>query len=320
MTRTASTVAPALLLAAAIAAQAPETQPAETPRAAAAADTELVSLHVLTGDTVYSRQPLQSPPTPAPAPAPAPAPPMPASDPQPQPPQGQGTVADRPFAVVRDAQFAPDGRLVALLVDAPAGGERDAAPRLLPAKSVQWDAATRRWLTAQPTLQLAELTAHDPGKGTKSPAATLAGRIVLASELLTATWVAPRSGDAPAAVEASASKESAANDAAPRIVWWFAPAHQQLAFAVVSHGGKFVPIPWSAVRTSSSAGKLEAKLDNPASASDLAPNLASAAEAPAADVRRRCYEHYGAPTPPWDRAGEPTKGKTDAPTGRGDRR
>jgi hypothetical protein len=310
----AAAVAPTLLLGLA-AAQAPSDSPRLTP-----ADTALVLLQQLPGDTVYARQPLQSPPTPAPAPspvpAPAPAPAPPGSTTAPPAAPPQGSAADRPFAVVRDAQIGADGRVLAFVVEAPQVAGRDAAVRLLPAKSVQWDAATKRWLTVQPTLQFAELAVHEPGKPAKVQA-PLPGRVVLASELLAATWTAappPAPADGGArAVDASATK----HPAPPRVVWWLAPAHQQVAFAVVPHGEGFLPVPWSAVRTTGAGAQVEARLDNQALASDTAPRLASANDPPPADVRRRCYEHYGAPTPRWDRADEPAKVGDVPPTGSG---
>jgi hypothetical protein len=291
-----------LLLVAGVLAQAPG-----EPRASTPPDTALQSLQLLTAESVYTRQPLaaspQNPPTPAPAPAPA------SGTQNPAPPQG--TTADLPFAAIRDAEFDGDGRLLALIVaHVPKSGAADPTLRLLPAKSVRWDPASKRWLTVEPTLVWAELPeVSAPRKPEKAPVAAIERRKHLASELLAATF-----GQAPTPAPAEPAVEVSTKPTKARITWWLAPEHQQLAFAVVPYGDKSLPIPFALVRTNGSGDAVTVRVESAAGMLDHAPVTGSANEPPASAVRHRCYEYFGAAAPKWERPPEPPR---DGKSGKG---
>jgi hypothetical protein len=277
--RTLCLIAAAQLLATA-AAQAPGDAAANHP----ATEAKLHSLQLLLTETIFTRQPL----TPAEA-----------GQPKGGAPGNAGSSGDRPFAIVRDAMFEPTGKLTSLIVDAPStDGGRGGGSRTLPAKSVQWDDATKRWLVGEMSLQFAELPEFknpDPAPP-KEPATTPAQRPVMASELLNASGAGLSTG----ANEAIQTKEKGGTKA--RIVWWMSPVNQQLAFAVVSQGEKFLAVPWAALRTSGSGEQLEVRLQAAPTAMDGAPTVASAMEQPSAAVRQAAYRHYAVDVPKWDRA------------------
>lgn len=257
------------LLLAVASAQTPEAGAQPTPPP----DVLLQSLATLLGDTVFVRQPLVNDP------------------------QRQGSAHDIAFATVRDAEFDADGRLGNLLVAAaPNSTNADKALRVLPAKAVKWDVASKRWLTNEPTLvwaELAELPANDPKK-------VPAQRPRLASELLAATSSAP----APAEPVDPGKRQPER-----RIAWWFTPEHEQLAFATVPHGEKHLPIPWAVLRVQGSGDATRVEVPTPAI--ENAPACPSATEPPAVAIRHHAYLHFGAAVPKWERQAEPGKGAGD---------
>ncbi len=273
--RTLCLIAAAQLLATA-AAQAPGDAAAKHP----ATEAKLHSLQLLLTETIFTRQPL-----------------APGEASQGGAPGNAGSSGDRPFAIVRDAMFEPSGKLTSLIVDAPStDGGRGGGSRTLPAKSVQWDEATKRWLVGEMSLQWAELPEFknaDPAP-TKEPANTAPQRPVMASELLNAT-VAGMSTGANEAIQTKGGAKA-------RIVWWMSPVNQQLAFAVVGHGEKFLAVPQAALRASGSGAQTEVRLQAAPTALDGAPTVASAMEQPSAAVRQAASRHYGVDVPKWDRA------------------
>jgi hypothetical protein len=229
----------------------------------------LQSVAQLLGDTVFVRQPLVAEP------------------------QRQGSAHDIAFATVRDGEFDADGKLATLVVAAaPNSTNADKALRLLPAKSVKWDVASKRWLVTETTLvwaELAEVPALEPKK-TPTP------RPRLASELLAATLSAP-----PAAEPVDPAKRQPER----RITWWFTPEHEQLAFATVPHGDKHLPIPWTVLRLQGSGDATRVEVPTPAI--ENAPTCTSATEPPAVAARHHAYVHFGAAVPKWERPAEPGK-------------
>ena len=272
---------PIALVLASVAAQTPGGAGEPAPRSEIA----LQSLQSLTIETVFQRQPL-------------------AATQEPEK-DGGGTAAYQPFARIRDAQFTRDGRLVELHVET--AGAADGQPplrRVLPAKAVRWDEASKRWLTVEPNLAFAGL--DEVGKPSKEPAVRKENQL-LASELMLAT--AGGSGHADeAAVEASEAKTK---KQAP--VLWFVPAEQTIAFAVMPHGSKLVPLPWSLVQIKEQGGRLQLLIDTNAARLDDAPTCKDASQQPSAELRQRCYQHYGVPAPKWERKLDSEKDRKDPP-------
>ena len=272
---------PVALVLASVAAQTPGGAGEPAPRSEIA----LQSLQSLTIETVFQRQPL-------------------AATQEPEK-DGGGTAAYQPFARIRDAQFTRDGRLVELHVET--AGAADGQPplrRVLPAKAVRWDEASKRWLTVEPNLAFAGL--DEVSKPSKEPAVRKENQL-LASELMLAT--AGGSGHADeAAVEAS---EARTKKQAP--VLWFVPAEQTIAFAVMPHGSKLVPLPWSLVQIKEQGGRLQLLIDTNAARLDDAPTCKDASQQPSAELRQRCYQHYGVPAPKWERKLDSEKDRKDPP-------
>ena len=132
---------------------------------------------------------------------------------------------------------------------------------MLPAKAVRWDEASKRWLTVEPNLAFAGL--DEVSKPSKEPAVRKENQL-LASELMLATASGLVSGRADeAAVEASEAK---AKKQAP--VLWFVPAEQTIAFAVMPHSSKLVPLPWSLVQIKEQGGRLQLLIDTNAARLD----------------------------------------------------
>lgn len=312
------TVAVSQLLAAAVA-QNPvdaSTRPAGAPEA------KLHSLQLLLTETIFARQPLATPPTPDAQQKPG------------APGAGAGSTGDRPFAIVRDATFEPGGRLTALIVEAPTADNGRGSPRVLPARSVQWDEATKRWLVAEVSLQWAELAefktpgmvdpsakdpntkdpAKEPAPNETDPVTSVTQRPVLASELLNARLT----GFEP---EASGKSETidTKGGVKPRVVWWISPLHEQLAFAVVGHGDKFLALPWALMRTSGQGGATEVRVQAQPTAVEGAPTVASAMEQPALAVRHASYKHYGVEVPKWDESSPQTAQGADKSSAKSDR-
>jgi hypothetical protein len=272
---------PIALVLASVAAQTPGGAGEPAPRSEIA----LQSLQSLTIETVFQRQPL-------------------AATQEPEKDAG-GTAAYQPFARIRDAQFTRDGRLVELHVET--AGAADGQPplrRVLPAKAVRWDEASKRWLTVEPNLAFAGL--DEVSKPSKEAAVRKENQL-LASELMLAT--AGVSGHADeAAVEASEAKTK---KTAP--VLWFVPAEQTIAFAVMPHGSKLVPLPWSLVQIKEQGGRLQLLIDTNAARLDDAPTCKDASQQPSAELRQRCYQHYGVPAPKWERKLDSEKDRKDPP-------
>jgi hypothetical protein len=285
---------PAVLVIAGAAAQAPGNATAQPARH----ECSMQSLQALTSETIYQRQPLSP-------------------SPEGRGASASGTVADQRFARIRDARFERSGRLVEMIVEMPDEATNPhAVRRVLPAEAATWDDATKRWITTDTNLKFAELTevpkaelatdpkSTDPNKGKK-------GQTVLASELLLASVkmapvqqvVAADPAGEPAAKKADDA--SATKEGKSTAIVWFVPSERMLSFAVVQHGTRHLPLPWSLLRVANQAGELQLTTDsNPARFTD-APNCKDAMEQPARDLRQRCYEHYGVPCPKWDRpAGE----------------
>ncbi len=229
----------------------------------------------------------------------------------------EGSVHDAAFARIRDAEFAADGKLVAFLVEAPATAKvADSSVRTLAAAAVRWDATTRRWLTASPTLQWAELPVREPTKdadegGADDPARRAVRSTRLASELLRCVPDVS-SARSHKLVEASAGKDAGtardakdAKDAAagPRVVWWFAAAPQQLAVAVLPLQGTNAVVPWSALRIDGPAAAPRLQVQTSANLG-MAPKCTRADEIPDHALRLRTYEYFGVKPPSWDRAPE----------------
>ncbi len=229
-----------------------------------------------------------------------------------QPTTNGGAAADTPFARVRDAEFTADGHLQHLIVTGPAGAKApDGSMRVLAAGSVRWEPASRHWLVHEPTLQFAELPAHEPprpDKDKKEPAITNRLTRVLASDLLRGEPAEPI-GKVPA-VEASGRKVAA------RIVWWFVPAAQQLATATFPKDGKHHVVPWAALRLEGNAEAPRVRIDSTA-ALDGAPMCSNADDQPSSAVRQQSYAHFGVKPPAWDTAAPPEKGKTEPDHGKG---
>ena len=86
----------------------------------------------------------------------------------------------------------------------------------------------------------------DPVSTTTTP------RPILASELLNAriTGFEPEPSGKSETLETKGGVK-------PRVVWWISPVHEKLAFAVVSHGDKFLALPWALMRTSGQGGQTD---------------------------------------------------------------
>lgn len=262
-----SVVPPMLLLAAASA-----QEPSGVSRQPATNEIELQSLQALVTETVFVRQP---------------------SSTNPGGNASAGSAADVAFARIRDAEFGPDGRLASLIVDAPPNTKgADTKSHTLSASSVRWDAATRRWLTVETTLQLAELPAYDAMKDKKLPAANPKQRPALASELLRGEY-----GDA---AKAGGVAEATAKKAPPeRIVWWFSPAAQQVAVAVVPVDGKHLLVPFAALRVE--GGEMPRVRIESTAGTDGAPACTNGDELPSKALRQQSYAHFGVTPPVWER-------------------
>ncbi len=206
-----------------------------------------------------------------------------------------GTRAFTPFAVVRDATFAPDGRLVALLVESADTNDKQGERRELPAKALLWDATTQRWCTDDPNLTFASLTAPANPAPIAEAAAKPAVRTILASDLAHATCKTAAKGAAPATGDAPATN---AAKAAP--VLWFAPAQRTLVFAAIENDGKRVLLPWAALKVGDGKDGCELQIDAVAARLADAPVCTKPDEPPPAALRRRSYEHFGVPIPKWE--------------------
>ena len=250
---------------------------------AAPAAVFLQSLQLLTTESVYTRQPTS----------------------------GDGSAADLAFAAIRDASFAPDGRLLEFVLEPPLGTPAgDAKRRLLPAKSVRWHAESKRWLLFEPALRWAELAEVTPDKATpadKEPVTSERPQARLATELLGAVPMAAPPDTARKALEASAQQPGAL-----RLVWWFGPAQQQLAAAVVPHDGKHLVVPWAALRTHRGGEALSVRIDAPAAKLGEAPLSPTPDAAPDTALRQRSYQHFQTPVPAWDRPPTDTPDKDKA--------
>ncbi len=213
-----------------------------------------------------------------------------------------GTRAFTPFAVVRDATFAPDGRLLALLVESADTQDKQGERRELPAKALLWDATAQRWCTDDPNLRFASLTAPADPAPIAEGAAKPAARAILASDLARATCK-PARGPA-----ATASDATATNVAKAAPVLWFAPAQRALVFAAIENDGKRVLLPWGALKVGEGKEGCELSLDAAAARLADAPVCTKPDEPPPAALRRRSYEHFAVPIPKWEtpneRAGE----------------
>ena len=279
----ASRFLPTALVLASVATQTPGGAGEPAPRAEIA----LQSLQSLTIETVFQRQPLTA---------------------TPDPEKNGGTAAFQPFARILDARFARDGRLVEFHVEnAGAADGQSPQRRVLPAKAVRWDQASKRWLTVEPNLAFAGLDEVD--KATTEPAVRKENQ-VLASELMLASpgGLASARANEPGAADASEAK---ARRTAP--VLWFLPAEQAIAFAVMSHGSKLVPLPWSLVQIKEQSGGLQLLIDTDPARLDDAPICKDASQQPSAELRQRCYQHYGVPAPKWERKLDGEKERKEPP-------
>lgn len=282
-----SSISSAAIVLGTLAAQKPEEGTIKAPHAEVA----LVSLQSLANETIVQRQPLADAP---------------------------GTASLQPFARVRDVRFAPDGRLVAWIVESAkqAPGE-EPIQRELPAELAHWDAASRRWLTIDPNLTFAGLVAVSKPKSEAEPAANVRRRSLLASKLMLATAVTTAAAPAIESVPPTTTAPSTTSAA----TFWLAPAHQTLAFAVVQHGTNHVPLPCSLLDLTKNGDRVEFRIvANPAMLAK-APLCKDAGELPSAELRQRCYAHFGLPLPIWDGAPrDPGSGKDRDKTPDGDKR
>lgn len=213
-----------------------------------------------------------------------------------------GSRACTPFAIVRDATFTPDGRLIALLVEQAGAGGKPAVRRELPAKALLWDASAKRWCTDDPNLAFASLTAAADPAPMAEGAAKSADRALLASWLADArcaTKPAKGGEDGPVAATADRARE-------PVPTLWLAPAQNAIVCATIEHAGKRVVLPWAAVKVGDAKDACELRLDAVATRLVDAPACAKADEPPNAALRRRAYEHFGVPIPKWEPADEHT--------------
>jgi len=242
------------------------------PRAPAVPDVQLLPLQSLANDTVHHRQPTASGAT----------------------PQG-GPVAFVPFAKIRDARFAPDGRLAALLVEpaAETTGEPPARRELL-ARQVQWDTLNKRWITTDPNLKFAELGEAGVPAPTPAGANTRpAGRMLLASELVQSTIV---TDPAPAPTKT----DDAPASTTPAPVFWIVPSQQTLALAVIEQDKRHVPLPWSLLRLSDERGKVAFRIGADTARLREAPHGENTNDPPNAELRHRVYRHFGITPPSWE--------------------
>lgn len=210
-----------------------------------------------------------------------------------------GTRAFTPFAVVRDATFASDGRLLALLVESADTNDKQGERRELPAKALLWDATTQRWCTDDPNLAFAALTAPADPAPIAEGAAKPGARAILASDLARATCKTAAKGAVGATSDATATNSA---KAAP--VLWFAPAQRTLVFAAIENDGKRVLLPWAALRVGDGKEGCELQLDAVAARLADAPVCNKPDEPPPAALRRRSYEHFGVPIPKWETPNE----------------
>jgi hypothetical protein len=283
-------ILPAALLLATAAAQVPGSATAQPARS----ECTMQSLQALTTETVYQRQPMAAR--------------------EGQGANASGTATDLKFARVRDARFDRSGKLVELIVESP---DEAANPvmtrRLLAAEAATWDDATKRWLTTDNNLKFVALPEApkpdklepatdqkptepkpaDYGKGKK-------GQTLLASELLLAPVKIAAQKQVVAAGEPPAAEASLTKIGKPSAIVWMVPAERAIAFAVVPHGGKHVPLPWSMMSVADQ-GELQLATESNASKLNDAPHCKDAMEQPSQDLRQRCYMHYGVACPKWDR-------------------
>lgn len=241
----------------------------ETRRSSPQEDVALVSLRSLAEATVFQRQP--------------------AGD--------SGTAAFVPFASIRDVTFAPDGRMLALVLEAPEKANKTPERRDLPAASLVWDAPTKRWCTDDPNLSFEALAPTIDAAPLAESTARTTERTLRASALIDAAYRS-RAEDSPVPASAGTPK-------APAATLWLAPSQRSLVFVTLEHDGKHVPVPWAALELGDARDKVVFRLDS------IAPRLADApacdrpGEPPTAELRRRAYDHFRIPTPKWEASTEP---------------
>lgn len=286
---------PAALLLATAAAQAPGGANAQPARS----ECTMQSLQALISETIYQRQPMATRDG--------------------QGAHASGTAADQKFARVRDARFDRSGKLVEFVVETTDEATNpNMSRRLLAAEAATWDDATKRWLTTDNNLKFVALPEApksdklepaldqkptDPKPADAKPAdygKARKGNTLLASELLLAPVKIAAQKQVVAAGEAPAAEASATKIGKPSAIVWIVPAERTIAFAVVPHGAKHVPLPWSMM---SVADQSELQLATESNASKLtdAPHCKDAMEQPSQELRQRCYQHFGIACPKWDR-------------------
>jgi hypothetical protein len=287
---------PAALLLASVAAQAPGSTTAQPARSECA----MQSLQALISETIYQRQPMSAAR-------------------EGQGANASGTASDQKFARVRDARFERDGRLVELVVESPDDAANpNGTRRLLAAGAATWDDATKRWLTTDNNLKFVALPeapkpeaaggtdgkSLDPKPATDSSTKVKKGQTLLASELLLAPVKIAAQRQVVAAGEPPAAEASLTKGARQNAIVWLVPSERTIVFAVVPHGGKHVPVPWSMLRVADPSGELQFATESNAAKLTDAPNCKDAMEQPSQELRQRCYEHYGVACPKWDRSSE----------------
>lgn len=224
---------------------------------------------------------------------------------------GAGTMVARLWAVVQDARFHQDGRLLSLLVEPPIVDPRGGGTlRVLPASAVRWDASRRQWALAEANLQLAELEAvGDPRPGRTSVKAPAPGAWLLASHLEKATSESVKVASADTGKEARPV-------ATPAAVLWFSPTAEHLVCLLSpiaapsppnTGGVRYVALPWSLVGVTSAGDGCQVR---PMPDRDLlaaGPAVADPSEAPTEALRRRAYAHFGLAIPSWESFAGSTK-------------
>jgi hypothetical protein len=293
MLKLPSRFVPAAFVLASVAAQAPDRAGEIGQRP----EIVMQSLQSLTTETVFLRQPLGA-----------------VSD---QETNGGGSAAYRPFARIRDARFQRDGRLVELLVEAPeAATDQPPGHRVLPAKAVRWDDTTKRWLTVEATLAFVELAEVSKLAAGTEPVVRKENQPLLASQLMLATAGGCVSAPAKdAAVETSATKTPKST-----AMLWFVPGEQVLSFAVVPHGTKQVPVPWSKLQIEDHGGSLQLLIEAEPARLEDSPTCKDAVQQPSAELRQLSYQHYGVPSPKWELQPSAKKDRKELPEKSGGKR
>jgi len=216
---------------------------------------------------------------------------------------GSGVAANhaRPVARIRDLMIDADGKVTALLLALPTDSGVGAEPRTLTVRNVRWEPELRVLVTDLTESALGGLSRYDAHAEGTATAPTRPA--FLASNLSLAT------------VYCGADRKSLANQA---VALWMAPSALRLAFATVAAApddhadttrcGPFL-VPAAAIRLESVGGNAVLELAADRQRIDSAPKITDAITEPDANVRQRCYEHFGVTRPTWEDAAKPRAAK-----------